>query len=168
MQNGETLRQNASALNRLVCGTRIFPFSWPRRTYNNGMKSLRRLPVLLALILCACQPASPALITVLDGQNISLLPATTRIPADLFIRAGLILGPQDQALFNGLPVPLDQPLPESSSAILQLRRALTLTVMDPMAPASSKPQPGPSARRSTRRATPSTPATASIRPLKPR
>ncbi|MGE5249239.1 MAG: G5 domain-containing protein [Bacteroidota bacterium] len=92
------------------------------------MKHLRGLAILALVLLSACQPAPPGMITVLDADRAYSVPARSRLPADLFVSAGLVLGPGDAALYNGQPVPLDQPLPASASAV-QLRRALTLTLV---------------------------------------
>ena len=96
------------------------------------MRIFRWLALLgLALQCAACQPAAPETITVLDGIKSIVLPATANPPSELFVRAGLILGPADQALFNGLAVPMDRPLTEGSGSILQLRRAVNLTLNTP-------------------------------------
>jgi len=89
------------------------------------------LALLIFLTACGIGATSPSTVTVLDGGQIYTVSASTRIPADLFIQAGLSLGPNDRALFNGMRVPLDQALPAAGSVTLQLRRAVTLTLVTP-------------------------------------
>ncbi len=84
-----------------------------------------------AFLLLSCQPVAASSVTILDGDQIYSVAASSRVPADLFIQAGLILGPNDRALFNGMRVPLDQALPAAGSVTLQLRRAVTLTLVTP-------------------------------------
>jgi uncharacterized protein YabE (DUF348 family) len=95
------------------------------------MKSLRWLIGLLTFWLFACKPAPPASFTVLDGGQSYSVSAGSRIPADLFVRAGLILGPADLALYQGHVAPLEKSLPGSSTASLQVRRAVTLSLVTP-------------------------------------
>jgi len=89
------------------------------------------LTLLIFLTACGTGGTAPSSATILDGDQIYTVSASTRIPADIFIQAGLILGPNDRALFNGMRVPLDQALPAAGSVTLQLRHAVTLTLVTP-------------------------------------
>ena len=93
------------------------------------MKSLRWLAAAILISLAACQPAPAASVTILDGNQAYTIITDTRIPADLFIRAGLIVGPNDLSLYNGISVPMDHPLPEAHASMLQLRRAVTISLV---------------------------------------
>lgn len=95
------------------------------------MRPLRWLALAFLLWVAACEPAAPQVITVLDGKTPIVVPAASRLPSDLFVRAGLILGPDDAAFFNGVRVPLDRPLPAHPASVLQLKRAITLTLNSP-------------------------------------
>lgn len=95
------------------------------------MKPLRRLALALAFLLAACQPATADMITIMDGEDTYPVPFSSRLPAELFVRAGLILGPEDKALYNGTPVPLDVPLGASAAPVLQLLRSVTVTIDSP-------------------------------------
>jgi uncharacterized protein YabE (DUF348 family) len=96
------------------------------------MKVLRRLagPISL-LLLAACQPAPPSVIRVVDGANMITVPAGSLVPADLYARAGLIVGPEDRSFFQGQPVPSDEALPASPNPVLQLHRAVTVKIITP-------------------------------------
>jgi uncharacterized protein YabE (DUF348 family) len=98
------------------------------------MKSLRGLAIALLFILVACQSPPPATIAILDGRQTIIVDSGSRIPADLFVRAGLIVGPNDRPLFNGIPVPLDRPLPQAAAALLQLQRSVAITIVNAGAP----------------------------------
>ena len=92
-----------------------------------------RLVFAVFLLAAACGPARPPATstTILaDGQTITL-PASTQIPVELLKQAGLNLGPNDRLLLNGIPYPPDQPLPQAGSVTLQIRRAVTLTLVTP-------------------------------------
>jgi len=85
---------------------------------------------LLSLCLVSCQPQSSPTVTILDGEQIHILQTAERIPANLLTAAGITLGPDDQVLGSGLPLPLENPLPSEFNT-LQIRRALTLTLVTP-------------------------------------
>ncbi len=80
--------------------------------------------------LTSCQPTSST-ITILDGKNIRALQTSERTPLILLTQAGITPQPNDRVLFNGIPFPIDQPLPRMNSIQLQLRRAVTLTLVMP-------------------------------------
>ena len=85
---------------------------------------------ILSLFLASCKPQSSTVITILDGEQIHTLETTDRTPANLLAEAGLTLNPDDQVLGNGLPLPLDQPLPLAFNT-LQIDRAVTITLVTP-------------------------------------
>ncbi len=94
---------------------------------------LHRLTLALLLLLTACGTgASPTTtITILDGGQAFTRTDPAGSPADLFIQAGLIFGPNDRALLNGTPVPMNDPVPMAGPVTLQLIRAQTLTLVTP-------------------------------------
>ena len=71
------------------------------------------------------------MVTVVDGERMIEVSPGSRIPADIYVRAGLIAGPNDRSLYRGQAVPADQPLIESANSILQLRRAVPITIITP-------------------------------------
>jgi uncharacterized protein YabE (DUF348 family) len=95
------------------------------------MKLIHWLAAGLALSLTACQPTAPKTITILDSGKSHTVAAAPSSPSELFVRAGLILGPNDIALFNGMQVRLDEALPDPLRGTLQLRRAVTVTLQAP-------------------------------------
>jgi hypothetical protein len=92
------------------------------------MKHFRWLTLLLGFALLACQPQFPAVITILDGDQVHVIESTEKVPLALLIQAGVTPQPFDRVLFNGILLPLDQPLPYSDHVQLQLRRAVPLTI----------------------------------------
>lgn len=85
---------------------------------------------ILSLSLVACQPQNAPTLTILDGEQIHVLASAERIPAGLLAEAGITLAPGDQVLGNGLPLPLENPLPAGFHT-LQVRRAVTVTLARP-------------------------------------
>ncbi len=92
------------------------------------MKILRWLAPVILLFLLACQPQTLSTITIIDGGQIHTLTTNERVPGKLIVQAGIVLGPADRVLFNGNPVPLDQPIAQAKTTVLQIRRAVTITV----------------------------------------
>jgi uncharacterized protein YabE (DUF348 family) len=92
------------------------------------MKRILWLGFLFLLI--SCQPQTPPTVTILDGEQIHTLTTTERIPAELLAEAGITLMPADQVLGNGLPLPLEQPLPPEFNT-LQIHRAVTVALVTP-------------------------------------
>lgn len=91
-----------------------------------------RRPILaITLLLAACRPSTPEYIRVLDGAEILDMGADSRLPSELFIRAGRILGPEDEALLDGVPIRMDEPLTVTAGHILQIRRAINLILVTP-------------------------------------
>lgn len=115
--------------------------------YNCGMKNLRWLPrwqdasgmahrrhvaawlaPTILLLLLACQPQSPTLITILDKDQVHTITSNERIPTKLIAQAGITLASADRVLLNGYAIPLDQPLPSAKTYTLQIKRAVTITI----------------------------------------
>ncbi len=94
------------------------------------MKSLRRLAFALMLLLAACQPNSRS-VTILDGERILRVNSSERIPLIILTQAGIAPGAGDRVLVNGMPQKLDQPIEAVGAVQLQLRRAVTLTLVTP-------------------------------------
>ena len=67
---------------------------------------------------------------ILDGDEIFSVTDDGRILADLLAASAISLSPADQVLANGLPLPIDLPLPPGFSS-LQIRRAVTVTLISP-------------------------------------
>jgi len=96
------------------------------------MKLLRWLSLSLILFLSACQLNNQAAITILDGNNILTVESSESVPLILLTQNGIVPQPNDRVLLNGLPVPIDLPLPDETKFIqLQLRRAVALTINTP-------------------------------------
>ncbi len=94
------------------------------------MKRSFWLTVLLLLLLAACQPRH-ARITLLDGEQTTLLTSVARTPAEALAEAGLVLGPDDRLLYLGASMPLDASLPNAPALTLTVRRAVSLTLLIP-------------------------------------
>jgi uncharacterized protein YabE (DUF348 family) len=85
---------------------------------------------LLLLAACTSRNAAQS-VMILDGTQIHPLHTNRRVPLDLLVQAGVILGPQDDVLYNGVPVTPDQPVPDAGPVILQVRRAVNVTLVTP-------------------------------------
>lgn len=96
-----------------------------------AMKTLRWLAPALTFLLLACQPEFSPEITIIDNGSARTLRAAERIPLLLLTQNGYSLQPQDRVLWNGQPLALDETLPNISNAQLQIRRAVSLTVITP-------------------------------------
>ena len=95
------------------------------------MKLFRWLSLSLMLFLSACQLNTQASITIIDGEKILRIKSSERVPLTLLTEAGITSQPNDRLLLNGSAVPIDQPIAENNSIQLQLRRAVTLTLVTP-------------------------------------
>lgn len=95
------------------------------------MKSLRWLALLLLLFLYSCQPNSPQLITILDGETILTVSSSSQTPLLILAEAGITPQPTDRVFVNGIPFALDQTITAKGPIQLHLRRAVTLTVVTP-------------------------------------
>jgi uncharacterized protein YabE (DUF348 family) len=95
------------------------------------MKIFRWLAFSLIFFLFACQPNIPAIVTIIDGGQIHSVESSERVPLILLTQNGVALQPNDRVLLNGIPVPIDQPMPGTKFIQLQLRHAVTMTVNSP-------------------------------------
>jgi uncharacterized protein YabE (DUF348 family) len=95
------------------------------------MKTFRWLAFSLTFFLIACQPDNSSAITILDNGQIQIINSVERVPLLLFTQNGITFQPNDSVLLNGITVPLDRPIPETDQIQLQLRRAVTLTLVTP-------------------------------------
>ncbi|MDP2778087.1 MAG: ubiquitin-like domain-containing protein, partial [Anaerolineales bacterium] len=95
------------------------------------MKLFRWLALWLILLLSACQLNNQAPTTILDGGNILKVESSERVPLILLTEAGIAPQPKDRVLYNGSAVPMDQPISTNNPIQLQLRRAVTLTLVTP-------------------------------------
>lgn len=93
------------------------------------MKRIFFLALTLTL-LAACRPQTTA-VTILDGGQMYSLAASGGTPAGWLFQAGQTLGPHDRLLHLGLPVDPEQPLACPAVCSLQIRRAVTLTLVTP-------------------------------------
>ncbi|GAB4539920.1 MAG: hypothetical protein Fur002_05830 [Anaerolineales bacterium] len=89
---------------------------------------MKRLFVLLAFLLAACQPAATKALLI-DGETIYAAQGNT--PQEILDSAGATLGAHDRILLNGLPVSVDAPLPQADGLQLQIRRAWNVTLQTP-------------------------------------
>lgn len=64
-----------------------------------------------------------------DGETHSLL-TTERGPANLLATAKVALFPGDQVLYEGTPIPPDQPLPEATTQSLQVQRGVSISLWE--------------------------------------
>lgn len=96
-----------------------------------GMKFFRWLVFPVTLFLCACQPNTPPSITIIDGDQVQAAASDSRVPLILLTQSGITPQQNDRVLINGVPFPIDQPLPSTDSIQLQLRRAVDLTLITP-------------------------------------
>ncbi len=93
------------------------------------MKYFRWLALALILFLFACQPNTPQSITIIDGERILPVNSASRTPLLILTEAGITPHPTDRVFVNGIPFALDQPITAAGSTQLQLRRAVSLTVI---------------------------------------
>lgn len=98
--------------------------------YNNRMKFIRRLAVLSALFLFACQPTTLPTVTIVDNGHSITMQTEERVPTAILAQAGIALAPKDRILSNGLPISSETPI-TTHPIILQIRRAQTVTISSP-------------------------------------
>ncbi len=87
--------------------------------------------ILAILILCSACQAKTTLVTILSDGQVHTLKTTQRVPVKILAAAGVSLGSEDRVLYLGLPVPLNDELPEAAFYSLSIRRAVTLTIITP-------------------------------------
>jgi uncharacterized protein YabE (DUF348 family) len=97
------------------------------------MKFIKWLILTASLFFVAsCQPQpSKTPITIQDSGQTYTLASAEHLPSKLLAEAGLTLSAHDRLLYLGAAIPLDQPLPEATAYTLQIRRAVTLTLIQP-------------------------------------
>jgi uncharacterized protein YabE (DUF348 family) len=95
------------------------------------MKFTRWLVFTLGFALLACQTKFPSTVTILDGDQVYTLESSDRIPLSLLTQAGVVAQPFDRVFFNGMLLPIDQPLPDADFAQIQLRHAVVLVINTP-------------------------------------
>jgi uncharacterized protein YabE (DUF348 family) len=94
------------------------------------MKYFRWLACAALLLLTACQSLSSS-VTVIDGGQIHRIESNERTLMPLLAQAGVILGANDRVLVNGVETPLDQTQLPTDALTLQIRHAVTLTLVTP-------------------------------------
>ncbi len=95
------------------------------------MKFIRWLALSLFLFLSSCQPISPQPITIIDGETILNVSSNSRTPLLILTEAGISPQPADRVFVNGIPLALDQSITAKESVQLQLRRAVSVTLITP-------------------------------------
>jgi uncharacterized protein YabE (DUF348 family) len=81
--------------------------------------------------MIACQQKQPASVIIIDGENIYTLETSERMPLALLSQAGITLQQNDRVLLNGGTISVEQPLPQTGFVQLQIRRAVTVTLITP-------------------------------------
>jgi resuscitation-promoting factor RpfB len=95
------------------------------------MKSFQWLIFSLALVLTSCQPNGPVSVTIIDGDQVHTFESSERVPLDLLNDSNIPIQSNDRILFNGLPVPINQAITNSSAVTLQIRRTVIVTLNTP-------------------------------------
>ena len=99
--------------------------------YNHAMKRIVAC-LFLFLALVACQPETqPTTVSIVDGEKIITLQPKAVAAAAIVAEAGFKLSPTDKLYFNGFELPADYNLPAGASGTLQIRHALTVTLITP-------------------------------------
>jgi resuscitation-promoting factor RpfB len=91
------------------------------------MKKFLWLVFTAALLLPACQTAKTA-ITIIDKGTDCQYSTRNRVPADILSQCKITLGTNDRLFYQGSNVPLDTALPETTSYVLTVRRAVVITI----------------------------------------
>ena len=94
------------------------------------MKIYRGLALAISFFLVACQPSTQPTVTIIDNGQEYTLETEERVPSALFELAGIDITQNDLVLFNGLPIPPDEPI-LAAPITLQVRRAVTVTLITP-------------------------------------
>jgi len=98
--------------------------------YNLIMRGLLASLMLSACLIASAPQAAPRVRLLVDGQARDIA-AGDLIPAHMLANAAVTFTPNDRILANGIPVPLDRPLSGDGNFILQLRRAVPVTIFAP-------------------------------------
>ncbi|MBI5950102.1 MAG: DUF348 domain-containing protein [Chloroflexi bacterium] len=93
-------------------------------------RTVRKTILFCLFALTACQPASPRVITILDGGQTHRVEASGGTVDSILKEAGIQLGTNDSVLVDGAVTPIDQSIPADALTI-QIRRAVTLTLVKP-------------------------------------
>jgi uncharacterized protein YabE (DUF348 family) len=94
------------------------------------MKFTKWLVAALFFFLSACQPTSTP-ITIRDGETIINIQSDERSPLLILTNASIVPSPNDRVFVNGIPHALDEDITTNGVIQLQLRRAVTLTLVTP-------------------------------------
>jgi resuscitation-promoting factor RpfB len=92
------------------------------------MNHVRWMVIVGFMLLTACEPKVPITVYVLDGGQLRTVVTDNQIPTAILTQAGVILGPADRVMLNGVIIPLDQPVPSSGAYTLQILRAVSLNI----------------------------------------
>ncbi|MCL4270273.1 MAG: DUF348 domain-containing protein [Anaerolineales bacterium] len=95
------------------------------------MKFICWLVPALLLFLSACQPNTPRVITVLDGETTLTVTSAERIPNVILREAGISLQPEDRVWVNGILHKLDEEFSARGLVQLQIQRAMTIRLVTP-------------------------------------
>lgn len=95
------------------------------------MKSTRLLAVIFIALLSGCQPNAPRSVTILDGENTRTVTTSETVPLLILTEAGIPAQPIDRVLVNGIPYRLDDAISLDGDLQIQLRRAVSVTVITP-------------------------------------
>lgn len=92
------------------------------------MKIFHWMAAASLTLMLGCQPRGVSTTTILDNDQIHSFTSSARIPAQLIAEAGITLTASDLVLLNGSPVPIDQPLDPAPDYLLQIQRAIAVTI----------------------------------------
>jgi uncharacterized protein YabE (DUF348 family)/3D (Asp-Asp-Asp) domain-containing protein len=91
------------------------------------MKSLHKFTSVFLVLLFACQSNPSVKITVIDGEAISRIETSQRVPASILSEAGISTQPTDRIFADGIPFRLQEAI-ESNFSQLQIRRAMSVNL----------------------------------------
>ena len=94
------------------------------------MRINRRLILVCASLLFACQSPALTKVTILDYGQVINLQTNERVPSVLLQQAGITWNGNDRILVNGFPYKTNQFISEYPITI-QIRRAINLTIVTP-------------------------------------
>ncbi|HEY2982069.1 MAG TPA: G5 domain-containing protein [Anaerolineales bacterium] len=89
------------------------------------------LASLLLLSACTSLGSGVRGVSIIDGGRLHFIRTAERVPSKLLVQSGMILGPDDRVLLNGNRISLDEPVSEAGPITLQVRRAVTLSLVTP-------------------------------------
>ena len=91
------------------------------------MKLHHSLVLTFTYLLFACQPVTPSIITIIDGNETVTVQTNEQAPSILLAQAGVTINQNDRILINGVPVTVDEPI-TNNPMTLQIRRAVMVTI----------------------------------------